>query len=81
MAWAPVSRALTLAARAGLPPADLLITGAQDVRRAERHRQELATARLGVRVVLPLGLTFLPAFLATTVIPVVIALTSDVLGT
>lgn len=79
-AWAPVAGALTLAAQAGAPPADLLVRAAADVRHAERHRLEAATARLGVTVVLPLGLAFLPGFILTTVVPVVIALTSDVLG-
>lgn len=79
-AWRPAAQALTLAGRAGAPPADLLLAAADDVRRAERHRLEAATARLGVRVVLPLGLTFLPAFVLSTVVPVVLALTSDVLG-
>lgn len=79
-AWAPAAQALALATRAGAPPADLLERGAEDVRRAERHRLESAAARLGVRVVLPLGLVFLPAFVLTTIVPVVMALTADVLG-
>ena len=78
--WAPVARALTLANRAGVPPAELLSRAADDLREAEKARLELATAQLGVRVVLPLGLAFLPAFVLTTVVPVVIALTGDVLA-
>ena len=38
-------------------------------------------ARAGVRLVLPLGLAFLPAFACTTVIPIVLALGQRVLGT
>lgn len=79
-AWAPVARALTLAGRAGVPPADLLARAADDLREAERARLELATAQLGVRVVLPLGLAFLPAFIFTTIVPVVVALLGDVLA-
>ena len=78
--WAPVARALTLASKAGVPPAGLLARAAEDLRRAERARLELATARLGVTVVLPLGLAFLPAFILTSIVPVVIALSSDLLG-
>lgn len=79
-AWGPVARALSLAGRAGVPPADLLARAADDLRQAERARLELATAQLGVRVVLPLGLAFLPAFIFTTIVPVVVALLGDVLG-
>ncbi|MDO5698123.1 MAG: type II secretion system F family protein [Dermatophilus congolensis] len=79
-AWAPVARALTLANRAGVPPADLIARAADDLRAAERARLEMATAQLGVRVVLPLGLAFLPAFVLTTVVPVVVALLGDVLA-
>lgn len=78
-AWQPVARALQVAAETGIAPADMLQGAADDLRRAERHRLELATARLGVRVVLPLGLAFLPSFALTTVVPVVLALGSQVL--
>ncbi len=79
-AWQPVAAALQLSGEAGLPPAGLLEAAAEDLRRAEAHRREVATARLGVRVVLPLGLAFLPAFTLTTVLPVVLALAGQVLG-
>jgi pilus assembly protein TadC len=49
------------------------------VRRAEEQRLEVATATLGVRIVLPLGLLFLPAFILTTVAPIVLALAQQVL--
>lgn len=79
-AWAPAAQAFTLAHRAGAPPADLLLRAAEDVRRCERHRLASEAGRLGVRVVLPLGLMFLPAFVLTTIVPVVMALTADILG-
>lgn len=72
--WEPAGRALRLAACAGVPPADLLRQAAGDARRERLDRVETATARLGVRLVLPLGLAFLPGFVLTTVIPVVLAL-------
>jgi len=78
-AWQPAARALRMANRAGVPPANALVGAADEVRRAEQQRLEVATARLGVRIVLPLGLVFLPAFILTTVVPVVLALAKQVL--
>lgn len=79
-AWQPAARALRMAASTGAAPADLLHRAADDLRRAEEQRLEVAASRLGVRVVLPLGLAFLPAFALTTVVPVVLALTHQILG-
>jgi hypothetical protein len=79
-AWQPAARALRMAATAGIAPADVLAQASQEIRRAEDQRLEVATARLGVRVVLPLGLLFLPAFVLTTVVPIVMALAAQVLG-
>ena len=78
-AWQPAARALRMAATAGVPPADVLVRAADEVRRAEEQRLEMATATLGVRIVLPLGLAFLPAFVLTTVVPIVLALANQVL--
>lgn len=78
--WEPAGRALRLAARAGVPPAGLLQRAAEDARRERLDRVETATARLGVRLVLPLGLAFLPGFVLTTVVPVVLALAASLLG-
>jgi len=78
--WEPAGRALRLAARAGVPPAGLLRHAAEDARRERLSRVEVATARLGVRLVLPLGLAFLPAFVLTTVLPVVLALAGSLLS-
>jgi pilus assembly protein TadC len=52
---------------------------AADLRAARRADAEAAAQRLGVLVVLPLGLCFLPAFLLTGVVPVVVAVLGDVL--
>jgi pilus assembly protein TadC len=57
-----------------VPPAGLLRDAAADLRRDALAQVEVATARLSVRLVLPLGLAFLPAFVLTTVVPVVLAL-------
>jgi len=78
-AWQPAARALRMAATAGVPPADVLVRAAEEVRRAEQQRLEVATSTLGIRIVLPLGLAFLPAFVLTTVVPIVLALANQVL--
>lgn len=78
--WAPAGRALRLSTRAGVPPAALLRRAAEDQRREQLAAVEEATARLGVRLVLPLGLVFLPAFVLTTVVPMVLALAGSLLS-
>lgn len=77
-AWLSLLNALRLADTAGVAPSGPLVAAAADVRAAQAHRLEVATARLRVLVVLPLGLCFLPAFLLTTVVPVVLALAARV---
>ena len=72
--WAPVGVAFTLAAELGLPPRRLLHECADELRRSEAARGEAALGRLGVLLVLPLGLLFLPAFALRAVVPVVISL-------
>lgn len=78
-AWQPAARALRMATAAGVPPAEALVGAADAVRRREHQRLEVATATLGVRIVLPLGLLFLPAFILTTVMPIMVALAQQVL--
>lgn len=77
--WGAAQRALSLAARGGVAPSDLLSAAALDMRRDALARVENETARLSVRLVLPLGLAFLPAFILTTVVPVVVSLAGSVL--
>lgn len=77
---AALRRALGLAVATGAPASGLLAETAADVRR-RRHRQaQAAAARLGVRMVLPLGLCSLPAFVAWAVLPVVLSLAGQLLG-
>lgn len=78
-AWTPAARALSMAALSGVPPAGLLVRAGADLRRAEEQRLEVAASRLGVILVLPLGLAFLPAFVLMTVLPVVLALAHQIL--
>lgn len=77
--WQPAGRALALASVAGVPPAGLLHRTADDIRRREHTRLREASARLGVRIVIPLGLCFLPAFALLTVVPAVATLASQLL--
>ncbi|MGV1010472.1 MAG: type II secretion system F family protein [Dermatophilaceae bacterium] len=79
-AWDPVASALTLASTAGLAPSGILVRAASDIRSAHAEALELSAARLGVRLVLPLGLAFLPAFVLLTVVPLVVALATQLLG-
>ncbi|MHA3838094.1 type II secretion system F family protein [Terrabacter sp. AAH1] len=77
--WAPAARAVAIAHQAGVPPGPMLLDAADDLRDAQLERLELAAAKVGVRLVAPLGLVLLPAFCLTTVAPLVIALAGDVL--
>ncbi len=77
--FAPLARALVLAGRTGASIGVLLRQAAADERAARRRRASVAAARLGVRLVLPLGLTTLPAFILLGVAPVVIGLADDIL--
>ncbi|WP_207555808.1 type II secretion system F family protein [Intrasporangium flavum] len=79
-AWTPAARAVEVAHLAGVPPAPLLLAAADDLREAELERVEVAAARVGVRLVAPLGLVLLPAFCLTTVVPLVIALARDLVS-
>ena len=63
--------------RQGVAPAGPLVVLAETERDEAMRRAMTATARLGVRLVLPLGLCFLPAFLAIGVVPVVLSVASQ----
>lgn len=71
---------LVLVAGSGAPGVDLLHAAADGVRRRRRRAAEAAAATLSVRLVLPMGLCALPAFLAFSVVPVVLSLLGSVLG-
>lgn len=78
--WRPVGAALAVAARAGVAPGELLLTAARGVLRRESEAREVAIGRAGVRLVLPLGLVLLPAFMCTTVLPLLLVMTRRHLG-
>ncbi len=78
--YATLSRTLLIAERTGSSAATALRRAAADERAARRRRAQLAARRLGVQLVLPLGLATLPAFVLLGVVPVVIGLAGQFLG-
>lgn len=76
--WRPARQSLELAAVAGVAPGEALGRAAADLRLDAIADVEVAAARLGVALVVPLGLAFLPAFVLTTVVPLLLALVRDV---
>lgn len=78
--WAPVAAALTVAERAGIAPATLLVSAADTVLRRESEARESLIGSVSVRLVLPLGIALLPAFMCTTVIPLLIVMTAGFLA-
>ena len=78
--WRPAAFAWRAALAVGAAPAGLLDAAAAQLRRAEDDRIAAAVQRAGVTLVLPLGLLFLPGFICTTVIPVVLHLADALLS-
>lgn len=76
----PLARLLERAGESGAPAADPVARLAADCR-AERGRTATAAARkAGVLMTAPVGLCFLPAFIAVGVLPVVIGLAGGLLS-
>ena len=69
--------ALAPAWTAGADPAPLLRHAADVVRAGRRREAEVTAARLGVRLVVPLGLCHLPAFVALGLIPIVLSFVGE----
>lgn len=80
-AWEGASFAWQAAERSGAAPAGVVLAAAERLRRQETSRVEAAVQRAGVLLVLPLGACFLPGFVGTTVVPVVLHLARSSLGT
>jgi pilus assembly protein TadC len=76
-----LASAATRSAERGTALTRALDHQAVDLRAARAAAAEAAARRVGVLVVLPLGLCFLPAFLLAGVVPVVVAVLGDVLQT
>ncbi|MBO0609626.1 type II secretion system F family protein [Myceligenerans salitolerans] len=79
-ALAPVRRALRAAWVDGVAPGEALRAAGQEMRRERSAAARTAAARLGVRLVLPLGCCYLPAFVLVGLVPVLLALGIDLLG-
>lgn len=78
--YAPLARTLLLSARTGAAAGPALRRAAADERTARARRAHVATERLGVELVLPLGLLTLPAFVLLAVVPVVLGLAEQFLA-
>ncbi|QNF93734.1 type II secretion system F family protein [Janibacter sp. YB324] len=79
-AWGPTATAFVVADTVGAPSAAVLLEAAATLRDTESRRLEEAGGRAAVLLVLPLGLCFLPAFIATAVVPIVVVLVGTQLG-
>lgn len=69
-----VDRTVALAVRAGVPAAELLRGDAWIARHRARTAGRTAAARLSTRLLLPLGVCTLPAFLLLAVVPMMLGL-------
>lgn len=77
---APALRVLELSSRAGVPAAELLRAEADQQRREHLAALQTRVARLGVTLLVPLGVCVLPAFLALGVLPLMISVLSGTVG-
>lgn len=75
-----VAALIDFSRQTGVALAPLLTGMASDLRRSEHRRRQLAAARLGVHLVIPLGVCILPAFILLGVVPVLLTLLSDMSG-
>lgn len=66
--------ALSFSALTGAAAAPLLYAEAAQIRRMAKRAAEAKAASLGVKLVIPLGLCSLPAFVCLGIVPVVIAM-------
>jgi tight adherence protein B len=63
-----------------VPAADLLTSEAEELRRVATARAQEDAAALGVRLMLPLGLCILPAFMVLGVLPLLVAVITSTVG-
>lgn len=73
-AFAALGPALRFTATTGAPSAAVIHSHADALRRRRRAESKRRAATLGVRLVVPLGLCSLPAFVALTVVPLLLSL-------
>ncbi|MBO1737490.1 type II secretion system F family protein [Leifsonia sp. TF02-11] len=72
-----IQRVLHIAERAGAPAVELLSAEARQQRRLARAEGRTRVELLAVRLLLPLGLCVLPAFVLLGVVPVILAMMSS----
>jgi pilus assembly protein TadC len=77
----PVARLLSRGVDGGTPLAAALARMAAEARAAARAAGATAARRVGVLIVAPLGLCFLPAFVLIGIVPVVAGLAAPLLAT
>ena len=75
-----VDQVLGLSRRAGVPAGELLRSEARELRAAARSVAQERAAALSVRLMLPLGLCVLPAFLALGVVPLLVTVVGSTVG-
>jgi len=75
----PIARAIRRSQESGAPLGYVLDTTVEDLRREHRSAVQAAARAAGVRVVAPLALCFLPAYLVIGVVPIVASLASGIL--
>jgi tight adherence protein B len=75
-----VDQVLELSRRAGVPAGELLRSEARELRAAARSSAQERAAALSVRLMLPLGLCVLPAFLALGVVPLLVTVVGSTVG-
>lgn len=73
-----LDRALTASIEAGVPASALLVESARDERLRTQSRLEQEAERLSVRILVPLAVCILPAFVVLGVVPVIVKLFGDV---
>ncbi len=72
-----VASVLDLSRRAGVPAAELLRSAADEARRDARAAAQVRAESLAVRLMLPLGLCILPAFMVLGVLPLLVTVISS----
>jgi len=77
---AAIEEVLELSRRAGVPAAELLRSEADELRRASRAAAQERSATLAVKLMLPLGLCILPAFMVLGVFPLLVTVVSSTVG-
>jgi tight adherence protein B len=75
-----VEAVLELSRSAGVPAGELLRSEARELRAAARSSAQERAAALSVRLMLPLGLCVLPAFLALGVVPLLATVITSTVG-